>query len=74
VRDLERDQALVECFRVDGGGCTLTAECRLRNFIGDAREEFYRRLDQHTIADCLPKPRDMARTKMSMARSTARGG
>ena len=60
VRQLEGDQAVVECYRSDGGACTLSAGCRLRGFIGDAREDFYRRLDQHTIADCLPRPRAAA--------------
>jgi Rrf2 family transcriptional regulator, nitric oxide-sensitive transcriptional repressor len=60
VRDLERDQAVVECFRADGGACTLRAGCRLRGFIGNAREDFYRRLDTHTIADCIPQPRAAA--------------
>ncbi len=56
VRDLEGDQPVVECFRADGGACTLTAGCRLRCYLRDARERFYRDLDQHTIADCLPLP------------------
>lgn len=63
VRQLEGDQPVVECFRSDGGSCTLTAGCRLRGFIRDAREDFYRRLDQHTIADCMGRPRKAARTR-----------
>ncbi len=60
VRQLERDQVVVECYRSDGGACTLSTGCRLRGFIGDAREDFYSRLDQHTIADCLPLLRTAA--------------
>jgi Rrf2 family nitric oxide-sensitive transcriptional repressor len=54
VRQLEGDQPIVECFRSDGGCCTLTQGCRLRGFIGAAREDFYRSLDRHTVAECLP--------------------
>lgn len=53
IRQLEGDQPLVECFRLDGGSCTLTARCLLRGFIGNARESFYRELDRHTLADCF---------------------
>jgi len=54
VRALEGDQPVVDCFRTDGGSCTLSIACRLRHYIGDARNGFFRDLDQHTIADCLP--------------------
>jgi Rrf2 family transcriptional regulator, nitric oxide-sensitive transcriptional repressor len=64
VRELERDQAVVECFRADGGACTLNAGCRLRGFIGSAQEDFYRRLDTKTIADCLPRPHSHATAKV----------
>ena len=54
VRWLERDQALVECFRPDGGTCCLTATCRLRGILARARETFLRELDSTTLADCIP--------------------
>jgi Rrf2 family nitric oxide-sensitive transcriptional repressor len=54
IRQLEGDQPVVECFRVDGGSCTLVPVCRLRGFVGRARQDFYDSLDGHTIADCLP--------------------
>ncbi|HSU05872.1 MAG TPA: Rrf2 family transcriptional regulator [Acetobacteraceae bacterium] len=56
IRHLEGDQPIVECFRADGGCCSLTAGCRLRGFLGDARESFYRNLDGRTLAECLPRP------------------
>jgi len=55
IATLEGDQAVVECFREDGGCCTLAPNCRLKGFVGGARSNFYSDLDQHTIADCLPK-------------------
>jgi Rrf2 family nitric oxide-sensitive transcriptional repressor len=54
IRHLEGDQPVVECFRDDGGCCTLSSICRLRRFIARARDEFYGSLDQQTLADCLP--------------------
>lgn len=53
IRALEADQPLVECFRADGGNCTLTPACRLRGLLRTARESFFSALDRHTLADCL---------------------
>ena len=53
VRGHEEDQALVECFRHDGGGCTLLPRCRLRGMLAAATDAFYHHLDQYTLADCL---------------------
>ncbi|MEJ1975974.1 MAG: Rrf2 family transcriptional regulator [Acetobacteraceae bacterium] len=60
VRQLEGDQPIVECYRADHGCCTLLAGCRLRGFLHDAREDFYRSLDGHTVADCLAQPSAVA--------------
>ena len=54
VRRLEREQALVECFRPDGGTCCMTPTCRLRGILAHARETFLRELDGITLADCIP--------------------
>ncbi len=64
VRDLESDQAIVECFREDGGCCAIEPGCRLRFMLRSAREAFYESLDRHTLADCLgapPAPKKPAR-------------
>ncbi len=52
VRALERDQALVECFRADGGACRLTPFCRLRGELHRAGEAFLASLDETTLAAC----------------------
>lgn len=52
VRALEQGQALVECFRADGGACRLTPLCRLRGELAQAREAFLARLDATTLAEC----------------------
>jgi len=56
VRRLESDQAMVECFRSDGGTCVLTPRCRLRARLSAAREAFLRELDRSTLADCTWRP------------------
>ena len=53
VRALEARQALVECFRADGGACALTPVCRLKGRLAQAREAFLRHLDATTLAECL---------------------
>ena len=52
VRWFERDQDVVECFRADGGHCTLTPHCRLKGMLAGAREAFLEHLDRFTLADC----------------------
>jgi Rrf2 family transcriptional regulator, nitric oxide-sensitive transcriptional repressor len=52
VRSLSQSQALVECFRADGGACALTARCRLKSRLARAREAFFRELDATTLAEC----------------------
>ena len=57
VRHLEQDQALVECFRPDGGACCLSPDCRLRGVLWQGREAFLAVLDRRSLADCLPPAR-----------------
>ncbi|SDD60824.1 RrF2 family transcriptional regulator [Belnapia rosea] len=54
VRWMEEGQALVECFRPDGGACCLAPDCRLRAVLARARAAFLTELDGTTLADCLP--------------------
>jgi Rrf2 family nitric oxide-sensitive transcriptional repressor len=54
VRRLEDGQAMVECFREDGGACSLTPRCRLKSALAGAERAFYQALDAVTLADCLP--------------------
>ena len=52
VRLLESRQALVECFRADGGACVMTPGCRLKGKLAAAREAFLDELDRTTLAEC----------------------
>jgi len=56
VRRLEQGQALVECFRADGGACCLSPECRLKGHLWQAREAFLAALSSATLQDCLLAP------------------
>jgi Rrf2 family nitric oxide-sensitive transcriptional repressor len=56
IRRLEFDQALVECFQLDGGACVLTSRCHFRGRLRAARDAFLRELDQSTLADCAWRP------------------
>ena len=76
VRSHEQDQALVECFRADGGACNLLPRCRLRGMLDGAKNAFYAHLDRYTLADCLaagslPQGRESRKTQAPLARPAA---
>lgn len=56
VRYLERNQAIVECFRADGGQCNLLPSCRLRRTLGRAKEAFVAALNESSLADMSLTP------------------
>ena len=56
VRLLEEGQALVECFNVDGGDCTIDGQCRLKARLRSAEAAFVTDLDRSTLADIALKP------------------
>lgn len=51
VRLLEQGQALVECFGIDGGECTLGGCCRLKSRLRQAEARFLDDLNRSTLAD-----------------------
>jgi Rrf2 family nitric oxide-sensitive transcriptional repressor len=53
VRRFEAPQAIVECFREDGGACPLSGACRLEGALARARETFLASLDAVSVADCI---------------------
>lgn len=52
VRWLEPDTAIVECFRKDGGCCSLAPQCRFKKQLRMANDAFLEKLDQVTLKDC----------------------
>ncbi|MCC6716345.1 MAG: Rrf2 family transcriptional regulator [Acetobacteraceae bacterium] len=53
VRHMEVSQAMVECFRADGGACCLSPDCRLRGLLARARDAFLGLLDGVALEECL---------------------
>ncbi len=51
VQLLEQDQVLVECFASDGGGCSITAQCRLKSRLRRAEIAFLAELNTASLAD-----------------------
>ncbi len=56
VRVLEATTPLVECFRPDGGKCTLKPGCLLKGQLVRARESFLQELNATTLADIAFSP------------------
>ncbi|MEP4198128.1 MAG: Rrf2 family transcriptional regulator [Aliishimia sp.] len=54
VRELEREDALVECLKSDGGLCALSPICGLTSALRTAQDAFFETLDGYTIADLTP--------------------
>ncbi len=60
VRLLEASQPLVECFRSDGGNCTLFPACQLKGRLASARDAFLGELDRTSLAECAYPARNSA--------------
>lgn len=51
VAELEKGTSLVECFRADGGACTLSPACKLASLFAQARNDFVTTLNNTTLDD-----------------------
>lgn len=60
LRATEPDFNLVECFAPDNR-CRITPVCGLKNALGKALENFFKTLDQYTLADFLNDRHSIAR-------------
>lgn len=69
IRHLEARQALVDCFRPDGGDCRLNPGCRLKARLRHAEEAFLDDLDRSSIADCVAKAPAKRRLRQESERS-----
>ncbi|MEI4232324.1 RrF2 family transcriptional regulator [Roseovarius sp. D22-M7] len=56
VRVLEEGYPLVECFRADGGSCSIDGQCRLKSRLRAAEARFLQDLDRSTLADIALAP------------------
>ncbi len=59
VRVLEGRTALVECFRADGGKCSLSHGCLLARHLDAARGRFLESLDRIDLAQCAYAPANL---------------
>lgn len=59
VRRLEARYPIVECFRGDGGCCTLEPRCVLKERLSRAAEVFLAELDKTSLAECVHAPRGL---------------
>jgi len=56
VRNTEETLSVVECLAEHyAGGCRLLPSCRLKGVLQDARDAFFRHLDQFSIKDLVGK-------------------
>lgn len=60
VQVLSASVPLVDCFRADGGSCTLCGRCALRGRLAGARAAFIDKLNESTLADIALPPRPVA--------------
>jgi len=51
IAELEHEIPIVDCFKADGGTCTLTSKCILTGRLADARRNFIVSLNQSTLWD-----------------------
>lgn len=53
IRDMETQLNIVEC---DSPPCPILPQCKLKNILVDARNNFLTTLDQYTLADLRQRP------------------
>jgi Rrf2 family nitric oxide-sensitive transcriptional repressor len=71
VRLTEPNMALVECFDLERNTCPIEPACGLKNTLQQAQRAFLAVLDQHTLADSLPRaPRLIALWKRAAESGT----
>lgn len=51
ARDMENDNAFLECFQAGPGTCHILPSCRLKGMMSAALEAFYASLGRHSLAD-----------------------
>lgn len=63
MRELEQDHALVECFS-HANTCVITPVCQLKHVLAEALESFFKTMDQYSLADLLPRTRQIQLTEL----------
>jgi Rrf2 family transcriptional regulator, nitric oxide-sensitive transcriptional repressor len=60
VRRTEGHPMPAECFKADGGTCSIADICELQGVLGRAVKAFYAVLDQYTLADLVHNRAELA--------------
>lgn len=63
VRDVEQNQAIVECMG-DNKACVIVPTCTLKAVFQDALQAFFAILDQYTLQDLLPQKKQARLLKL----------
>ena len=70
VRRAETSWDVVECFNGDTNTCPIEPACGLKGALKRAQRAFLAVLDEHTLADLLPRPREVKQLlRLSLERS-----
>ena len=54
IKQLENNFHLAKCFNPNAKNCLLLPQCRLKSILGSALEDFFKNLEQYTLADLIP--------------------
>jgi Rrf2 family transcriptional regulator, nitric oxide-sensitive transcriptional repressor len=60
VRRTEGHPMPAECFKADGGTCSIADVCELQGVLGRAVKAFYAVLDKYTLADLVHNRTELA--------------
>ena len=66
VKATEPHEGLLDCIP-GGSDCPIEAVCKLRKIFIEAQAEFYRTLDNYTVADLIAQPKKLQRILLKQA-------
>ena len=61
IRRTEPEGGVLDCIDNKHADCPIVPACRLRKVFTEAQHEFYRVLDQYTLADLIERPERLIR-------------
>ncbi|MDD9938207.1 MAG: Rrf2 family transcriptional regulator [Myxococcales bacterium] len=61
IRRTEPDRGVLDCVDDTDVDCPIVSACRLRKVFSEAQREFYRVLDDYTLADLIDRPNKLVR-------------
>jgi len=73
IRRTEPDRGVLDCVDGTDVDCPIVPACKLRKVFGEAQREFYRVLDDYTLADLIDRPNRLAKLLGTRPTGPARG-